>query len=93
LFYLNPSYWGSEADYGSGVFPRSEFERVAEILAGIEGRLILSINDVPELREIFSAFPYSIAYNNPSDTDPGARDPSGVGIGYTAAHEERLHPS
>jgi DNA adenine methylase len=51
LFYLNPSYWGSEADYGSGVFPRSEFERVAEILAGIEGRLILSINDVPELRE------------------------------------------
>lgn len=74
LFYLDPPYWGSETDYGAGVFPRSDFERMAVALAGIQGRFILSINDAPELREIFSAFvidtvptKYSIAGGRPAD--------------------------
>jgi DNA adenine methylase len=56
LFYLDPPYHGGEADYGRGMFAREDFARMAEQLAGIQGRFVLSINDVPEIREIFAAF-------------------------------------
>lgn len=53
LFYLDPPYWGSEDDYGREIFARADFQRLADVLAGIEGRFLLSINDVPEVRSIF----------------------------------------
>ena len=53
LFYLDPPYWGHERDYGTGLFARADFERLAEQLTGIKGRFILSINDVPEIRRLF----------------------------------------
>ena len=53
LFYIDPPYWGHEADYGRGVFDRADFERLARMLRGIRGRFILSINDRPQIREIF----------------------------------------
>ena len=56
LFYLDPPYWGSETDYGKDVFVRSDFARLAEQLAALEGQFVLSINDVPETREIFAGF-------------------------------------
>jgi DNA adenine methylase len=56
LFYLDPPYWGCETDYGDGVFAPADFERLAALLAGIKGRFLLSLNDVPEVREIFAAF-------------------------------------
>jgi DNA adenine methylase len=56
LFYLDPPYWGCEADYGRGLFSAAEFERMAAQLAGIKGRFLLSINDTPEMREIFAGF-------------------------------------
>lgn len=54
LFYLDPPYWGSEGDYGSGVFIRGDFQRMADRLRAIEGRFLLSINDRPEIRELFA---------------------------------------
>jgi DNA adenine methylase len=56
LFYLDPPYWGSEGDYGAGVFGREQFAELAARLGTIKGRFILSINDVPEIRELFAAF-------------------------------------
>jgi DNA adenine methylase len=56
LFYLDPPYWGSETDYGAGVFARQDFASLAEQLAGIAGRFILSVNDVAGTREAFDAF-------------------------------------
>lgn len=56
LFYLDPPYWGSESDYGRGMFSRTDFAKLARILASLKGRFVLSINDVPATREIFSAF-------------------------------------
>jgi DNA adenine methylase len=56
LFYLDPPYWGCENDYGKAIFSRDDFARIAQQLGECEGRFILSINDVPEIREIFSAF-------------------------------------
>ncbi|MFN3883285.1 MAG: DNA adenine methylase [Rhodocyclaceae bacterium] len=56
LFYLDPPYWGCESDYGKGMFGREEFERMADVLAGIKGRFILSLNDRPEVRKVFRRF-------------------------------------
>ncbi|MFH0303213.1 DNA adenine methylase [Bradyrhizobium sp. 31Argb] len=56
LFYLDPPYFGGEADYGAGVFQRSDYARMAEVLTRIKGRFILSINDVPEIRRTFAGF-------------------------------------
>lgn len=40
LFYLDPPYWACERDCGPGLFER----------------FIMSLNDVPEVREIFGRF-------------------------------------
>lgn len=56
LFYLEPPYWGSEGDYGPGMFSRTDFEALAEILAGLQGRFLLSLNDHPGVREVFGRF-------------------------------------
>lgn len=54
LFYCDPPYWGNENDYGKGVFSRADFERLRDLLLGLQGRFILSINDRPEVRELFA---------------------------------------
>lgn len=56
LFYLDPPYRGSEGYYGKGVFGAEDFERLADQLRRIKGRLILSINDTPDTRRIFGRF-------------------------------------
>ncbi len=56
LFYLDPPYFGGENDYGKDMFDRSQFQKMADLLAGIDGKFLLSINDRPEIREIFTAF-------------------------------------
>jgi DNA adenine methylase len=55
LFYLDPPYWGCEDDYGDG-FDRADFERLADHLAGIAGRFVLSINATPGARDVFGRF-------------------------------------
>mgnify|MGYP001272991009 CR=1 FL=1 len=56
FFYLDPPYWGVEGIYGKAFFSREDFARLASALAGLQGRFLLSLNDVPEIREIFAAF-------------------------------------
>lgn len=56
LFYLDPPYHGSEGDYGKTLFGRDQFALMADRLARLKGRFILSINDVPEVRETFAGF-------------------------------------
>lgn len=56
LFYCDPPYWGCEDDYGKRIFEPVDFERLAALLAGIKGAFLLSINDTPEIRQIFAAF-------------------------------------
>lgn len=55
LFYCDPPYYGCEHYYGPQ-FDRSQFEVMADVLGSIKGRFILSLNDTPEVREIFRAF-------------------------------------
>ncbi len=56
LFYLDPPYFGSENYYGDGIFSRNDFAAMAAQLAAIKGKFLLSINDTPEIRQIFSGF-------------------------------------
>ncbi|MBO9421692.1 DNA adenine methylase [Labrenzia sp. R4_2] len=56
LFYLDPPYWDCETYYGKGLFARDDFQRLADQLGNIKGRFLMSINDVPEIREIFKGF-------------------------------------
>ncbi|MGH0001290.1 DNA adenine methylase [Pseudovibrio ascidiaceicola] len=56
LFYLDPPYWGGEADYGQGVFERKDFAEMAELLSKIKGRFLLSLNDREEVRQTFEDF-------------------------------------
>lgn len=58
LFYLDPPYFGCEDDYGKTLFSRDRFEDLAEHLGRLKGRFILSLNDVPEVREIFGRFEF-----------------------------------
>jgi len=71
VFYLDPPYFGNENDYGKGLFNRDQFALMAERLAQLKGRFILSINDRPQIRDLFAAFhiekascTYSIDRNN-----------------------------
>lgn len=69
LFYLDPPYWGAEHYYGRDAFQRSDFEVLAEALKGLRGRFILSLNDVPEVRELFgwaSIEPVELTYFLPA---------------------------
>ena len=52
LFYMDPPYWQTE---GYGVpFAWSEYEAMAELMRGIKGKAILSINDHPDIRACFA---------------------------------------
>ena len=54
VFYLDPPYWNSEGDYGAGLFIQGDFQRMSDKLQAIAGKFLLSINDTPEIREIFA---------------------------------------
>lgn len=63
LFYLDPPYYETE---GYGVdFPFAEYERMASLMRGLQGKAVVSINDHPAIREVFAGFdlvPLQLAY-------------------------------
>ena len=56
LFYCDPPYLGTQ---GYGVeFGLDQYEQLAQIMEGSNGRFLLSINDHPKIRQIFRAFKF-----------------------------------
>lgn len=55
-FYLDPPYWGCEDFYGKGIFGREDFDKLAALLGSIKGAFVLSLNDTPGVREVFTDF-------------------------------------
>ena len=52
LFYCDPPYWGTT---GYGVdFPLEEYTLLAQLARDIEGKMIISVNDIPEMRQAFA---------------------------------------
>ncbi len=54
LFYLDPPYYGRKLYRFN--FEPADFKTLAEQLASIKGKFILSLNDVPEVRQLFRRF-------------------------------------
>ena len=54
LFYLDPPYFGRSL-YRFNL-SADDFAKMAERLAGLQGKFILSLNDLPEVRKIFHRF-------------------------------------
>lgn len=56
FFYLDPPYYGCEDYYGDNIYHRSDFEVLSDILANIQGKFIMSINNVPEIKKLYRQF-------------------------------------
>ena len=54
FFYLDPPYWGIKA-YNHNFGPE-DFQNLSAALAELKGKFLMSINDTPEIREIFKLF-------------------------------------
>jgi len=55
LFYCDPPYWSTE---GYGVaFPFENYIKMADLARSIAGRMIISVNDIAEMRQAFSGLP------------------------------------
>lgn len=76
VFFLDPPYWGTE---GYGVpFELGEYARMAALMRAIKGRAVVTVNDVPEMRQAFAGLPLervSITYSVAAD--PARRRPTG----------------
>ena len=64
LFYCDPPYWGTE---GYGVaFGLENYDHMAELARRIKGKMIISVNDIPEMRQAFNGLniqTVDISYN------------------------------
>ena len=56
LFYLDPPYFNCESDYGEGLFTKASWQELAEAMGRLKGRVIMSVNDHPEIRSTFAGF-------------------------------------
>lgn len=54
VFLLDPPYWDT-IGYGND-FPIEQYQQLAEVMAGLKGRAILTINDHPAMRALFDRF-------------------------------------
>jgi DNA adenine methylase len=64
FFYLDPPYY--KAPYYEHNLVLEDYKEMAEILAGVKAKFILSINDHSDIRDIFNSFivkPVSVAYS------------------------------
>lgn len=51
LIYCDPPYWGTEGyDVAFGL---DQYDRMAELARTIQGKMIISVNDIPEMRRAF----------------------------------------
>ena len=54
FFYCDPPYYATEDYYEDVGFTPKDHERLADALCGIEGKFLLSYNDCPEIRKLYS---------------------------------------
>jgi DNA adenine methylase len=72
MFYLDPPYYALKL-YNHNL-EHADFVRMAERLAGIKGKFVLSLNDVPEVRSLFKGFKvHTIDIHYTAQKTPGKR--------------------
>jgi DNA adenine methylase len=55
LFYCDPPYWQTTG-YG-GEFGMDQYQRMADLAKSIQGKMLISINDHPDIQEVFAGLP------------------------------------
>lgn len=68
FFYCDPPYWQT-AGYDRA-FDWAEYQQLAKVMANIKGKMMLSINDHPDIRSLFVGFwqrRLELVYTIPSD--------------------------
>jgi DNA adenine methylase len=74
LFYLDPPYFGRKLYRFN--FADSDFEELEQHLGKLQGKFVLSLNDVPEVRKLFSKFRFlEISLHYTSQREAGKRYP------------------
>ena len=58
FFYCDPPYWDCENDYGKGLFSKEDFTNLRDLLAKCQGKWLVSINNVPQIRELFKGYEF-----------------------------------
>lgn len=56
FFYCDPPYWDCENDYGKGLFGKEDFIQLRDLLVKCQGKWLVSINNVPQIRELFKGY-------------------------------------
>lgn len=56
FFYCDPPYRGCENFYGKNVYSYADTVYLRDVLSEIDGKFLLSLNDVPDVRRLFNAF-------------------------------------
>jgi len=64
FFYLDPPYYGFEDYYGDGIFSQQDFVTLRDLLAGLNGKFLLSINDTHVIRRLFKDFHIETEWTN-----------------------------
>ncbi|MEO6326235.1 MAG: DNA adenine methylase [Thermoanaerobaculia bacterium] len=57
FFFIDPPYYQT-AGYGTPAWQLCDYEQMAEVLAGLKGKALLTINDHPDMRRVFKAFKF-----------------------------------
>lgn len=74
FFYCDPPYWDCEDVYGKGIFGKDDFIQLRDVLTKCQGKWIVSINNVPQIRELFTGYEFKevkTSYSiNRGDTKP-----------------------
>ena len=76
LFYLDPPYYGTE---GYGVdFGLEQYDRMAELLRSMKGKAVVSVNDIPAMRQAFKGLPMKrLTINYTVGASGRGREPKG----------------
>ena len=56
FFFFDPPYEKTRSIYGYGEHQGFDFDKLLEVLRGIKGRFLMTINDSPRMRELFREF-------------------------------------
>ncbi len=74
LFYLDPPYQKSDRLYKD---ENMDYEELANLLKTVKGKFILSLNDSPSIRNLFSSFKikgFTVKAKNPANDNIGSKD-------------------
>ena len=77
FFFLDPPYYGVEYYYGKGMFSRDDYDVLRGLLSELQGKFLLTLNDVPQIREIFKDFniePVTLKYSCSAGKRPEGKE-------------------